>query len=271
VPSSKIHLLDPKAPPEFLGYVPQFRGNGSGATQPTDYAKPMLWIPHKLDNSSGGQTYIDSDRWGPLKGQWVHTSFGTACVMLVLPDYPGGDPTAMPKQAAAVRLPLNFATGIMRARFSPHDGQLYVSGVGGGWQTSGPKDGGLYRVRHTGKAVHLPTGFAVVPGGVRLTFAAPLDRESAGDAENWGAEQWNYLWTEKYGPIESSPSHPDKAARDEVEIKSVTVSPDGRSVTLQLPGLRPVMQMMIQYNLKAAGGAEVKQDLYATINEVPKR
>jgi hypothetical protein len=191
--------------------------------------------------------------------------------MLVLPDYPGGDLRAMPKQAAAVRLPLNFSTGIMRARFSPHDGQLYLSGVGGGWQTSGPKDGGLYRVRHTGKAVHLPTGFAVVPGGVRLTFANPLDRESAGDAENWGGEQWNYLWTDKYGSPDYSAKNPGKPGRDEVKIKSVSVSQDGRTVTLQLPDLQPVMQMMIQYNLKAADGAEVEQELYATINEVPKR
>jgi hypothetical protein len=269
VPSSKINLVDPNGPADFLGYVPQYR---PGSPKPqSEYAKPMLWLPHKVDNSSGGQTYVDSDRWGPLKGKWVHTSFGTACVMLVLPDYPGGDPARLPKQAAALRLPLNFPTGVMRARFSPHDGQLYLSGVGGGWQTSGPKDGGLYRVRYTGKPVHLPMGFAVVPGGVRLTFASPLDRKISTDPDSWGGEQWNYLWTDKYGSPDYSAKNAGKAGRDEVEIKSVAVSEDGRTVTLSIPGLQPVMQMALEYNLEAADGAEVEQELYLTINEVPKR
>jgi hypothetical protein len=188
-----------------------------------------------------------------------------------LPDYPGGDARTMPKQAAAVRLPLNFPTGIMRARFSPHDGQLYLSGTGGGWQTSGPRDGGLYRVRYTGKPVHLPTSFRVLPGGIRLTFAAPLDKETARDPENWGGEQWNYLWSEKYGSPDYSAKTPGEPGRDEVIIKSVAVSDDGRTVTLDIPDLKPVMQMLIQYNLKAADGTEVEQEVYATVNEVPSR
>src|SRR5947207_356456 len=83
------------------------------------------------------------------------------------------------RHAGVVKVPLTFATGIMPPRFSPSDGQLYVTGVGGGWQTSGTRAGALYRVRYTNKPSHLPCGFRTVPGGVRLSFAAPLDPTSA--------------------------------------------------------------------------------------------
>ena len=36
------------------------------------YVPPMLYLPRGVDNSSGGQVFIDSDRWGPVRGQWLH-------------------------------------------------------------------------------------------------------------------------------------------------------------------------------------------------------
>ena len=35
--------------------------------------------------------------------------------------------------------------------------------------------------------------------------------------------------------------------RDPVDIKSAKVSSDGRQVTLEIPGLQPVMQMLIRF------------------------
>ena len=191
--------------------------------------------------------------------------------MLMLPDEGQGDSAAKepPPQAAVLRLPLSFATGIMRPRFSPKDGQLYVCGVGGGWQTSGTADGGFYRVRHTGQPARFPASFHVTPRGLRLTFPTPLDRTSAADVQNWSVEQWNYKWSEKYGSPELSVKNPAKPGRDAVDVKSVTVSEDGKTVTLEIPTLAPVMQMMVQYNLKAADGTPLAQELYATINRVP--
>jgi hypothetical protein len=265
VPSSKINLIrtdGPLPPPPGLFFgSPQADYHGPF---PKDFTRPLCWIPHPLDTSSGGEAYVDSDKWGPYKGQWVHTSFGTASMFLLLTDEVEGV-----AQAATVKLPLSFATGIMRPRFNPKDGQLYVAGIGGGWQTSGTADAGLYRVRYTGKPAHLPAAFHVVPHGVRLTFPMPLDRTSAADEQNWAIEQWNYRWSEKYGSPELSVKNPGKVGHDDVEVKSVQVSEDGKTVTLDIPTLKPVMQMMIQYNLKAADGTKLSQELYATINRVP--
>jgi hypothetical protein len=265
VPSSKINLIRTDRPipppPGFFFGSPQADYRGPF---PKDFTHPLCWIPHPLDTSSGGEAYIDSDRWGPYKGQWVHTSFGTASMFLLLTDEVEGV-----AQAATVKLPLSFVTGIMRPRFNPKDGQFYVAGIGGGWQTSGTADAGLYRVRYTGMPSHLPAAFHIVPHGVRLTFPAPLDRASAADDQNWAIEQWNYRWSEKYGSPELSVKNPAKVGHDDVEVKAAQVSEDGRTVTLDIPTLRPVMQMMIQYNLKAADGTKLSQELYATINRVP--
>jgi hypothetical protein len=267
VPSSRISMIDPKADkPPFLGFLPHHHM----AEEPKEPAPPLLWIPHPKDNSSGGECYIDSDRWGPYKGQWIHTSFGGACAFVMLPDA-AAKPGELPKQGAVVRLPLDFATGIMRPRFNPRDGQLYVCGVGGGWQTKGTADGGLYRIRHTGKAGFAPSAFAVTHDGIKLTFPQPLDKQEGADPQNYAVEQWNYKWSEKYGSPEYSAKTPTKAAHDVVDVKSVDLSPDGRTVTLHLAGFMPVNQMMIQCNLKTAAGTEFEQEIYATINVVPTK
>ena len=283
IPTSQIHLVDPttlspgnggnavsggtagQPALPFMGFLPHHHQE----KQPAEPARPLVYVPYKMDNSSGGECYVGGKAWGPYQGQWIHTSFGAACAMLLLPDAaaPAGEP---PKQAAIARLPLDFPTGVMRPRFSPKDGQLYLAGVGGGWQTKGTADGGLYRVRHTGKPGFAPTAFAVVPGGVRITFPQPLDKTEAADPQNYAVEQWNYKWTEKYGSPDFSAKTPGKAGHDEVEVKAAELSADGKTVTLTFAALVPVDQLSVQCNLKTAGGTEFEQTLYATINAVPK-
>ena len=53
-------------------------------------------------------------------------------------------------------------------------------------------------------------------------------------------------------------------------MKSATLSEDGKTVTLKIDNLQPVMQMKIAYNLKAADGAKVQNAIYNTINVVTK-
>ena len=43
---------------------------------------------------------------------------------------------------------------------------------------------------------------------------------------------------------------------------------DGRTVFLEIPGIRPVMQMKIACRVKAEGGAPVRHVIYNTIHEL---
>ena len=100
---------------------------------------PWCISPAELDNSSGAQVTVPDDRFGPLRGQMLHFSFGTGTYFLLLREKVGGQP-----QGAAVPMPGEFLSGAHRGRFNPKDGQLYVSGMTG-WGTYTPLDGCFQR------------------------------------------------------------------------------------------------------------------------------
>ncbi len=257
-PSSKLSVVKPG---DFLGHMLQHHR----PAPPTDYVRPMCWIPHGFDTSSGGQAWAGGNKWGPLNGHYVHTSFGKSLLMVVLKESSDGT-----LQGGTYALPLNFNTGIMRPRFNPVDGQLYVCGVGGGWQTNGTRDGGFQRVRYTGKPAHLPVALRVRKNGVEIEFSDSLDKPNAEDLENYSVEQWNYKWTQAYGSPEFSVAEPGKKAHDPMAVSAAKML-DAKTLLLEMPDLKPVMQMQVRFKLKGADGAPVNATIYNTINAVPER
>ena len=225
---------------------------------------PLFWLPMDIDNSSGGEVWVPPGaKWGPWGGRMLQTSYGKCSLFGVTQETVDGVP-----QGGLVRFPLTFKSGIMRERFSPTDGQLYVSGLNV-WQSSAAKDGCFQRVRYTGKPVTMPLGFATKANGAEITFTAPLDAASAGDAANWSAEQWNYAWTGNYGSPEVSVSDPKKKGKDRVEVTKATVSAEKKSVLLELSARVPAMTLRIKCNVKSADGADVKYQLDETIHRIP--
>jgi hypothetical protein len=216
-----------------------------------------------IDNSSGGQVWVTSDRWGPLEGGLLHTSYGRCSLFLVMMEE-----VKDAVQGGVVRLPLRFNSGMMRARFHPVDGQLYLSGLKG-WQTSAAQDAGFQRVRYTGRPLHLPVGLRANRDGVELEFSEPLDPESATDEQNYAVERWNYIWSEQYGSPEISVENPGQEGRDVVSIRSVRMGDDPRRVFLRLHDMRPVMQMRIRFRIKTVDGGTISHEIYSTVNGVP--
>jgi len=263
IPSSRVDWVRKGG---FHGFVsdPSHTNASHPAPKVGEPVPPLCWIPKALDNSSGGQVWVASDKWGPLNGHLLHTSYGTASLFHVLTQDAGGV-----MQGGVVQFPNKFATGIMRARFNPADGQLYVTGLRG-WQTAGVRDGALQRVRATGKPFHTVSELKVIRDGLVLTFTEPLDPETAADGDSYALQQWNYDWSAKYGSPDLSVADPKKKGRDTVDVKSAKLSPDGRSVTLEVPGLKPVMQMGVKVRVRSAAKAPVTLDLYLTINKVPQ-
>lgn len=228
--------------------------------RPLGYDPPLCWIPRYLDNSSGGEVWVPHDRWGALAGQLLHLSYGRCQMMLVLRDVVDGQ-----AQGAIVPLKGRFLSGIMRGRFRTQDGNLYLSGLKG-WVTSALRDGCLQRVRYTGDKLSLPIAFHAHSNGLLITFSEQLDRTLATDAESYGMEQWNYHYASDYGSKEFSARNPDTEGHDPVELHRATLLNDGRSVFLEIPDLKPVMQFQVQYNLEDKEGAPVRGKLIATIN-----
>ncbi|MSU40274.1 MAG: hypothetical protein EXS22_10205 [Pedosphaera sp.] len=266
VPTSRINWIKPGG---FYGHV--FTAHREPA--PTDYDKPLCWLPHQIDNSSGGQVWVAGDKWGPFKGDLLHMSYGRCKLLKVFKEEVEGQ-----VQGGVVELPLQFDSGIMRGAFNPRDGQLYLCGLRV-WQSSGARYGAFHRVRYTGKAVHLPAALHVRKDGLEITFTTPLDPTSAVDDQNYAVDQWNYQWSSAYGSKLFSAKDPARVVAeknqgafggDVVEIKSIMLSEDKKTVLLKIPDLKPVMQSRIRLNLKAADGTAIKHSLFHTINRVPK-
>lgn len=221
----------------------------------------IAWLPMDVDNSSGGQVWVTGDRWGPLKGRLIHTSYGQSRLMLMVMDQERS-------QGGVARFPLTFASGIMRAQFNPVDGQLYVAGLRG-WQTTAVKDGCLQRVRYTGKPVLMPVSLRVRKTGIDLTFTEPLDRETASDPDSFSAQWFNVVSTPDYGSPEFNATDATKRGRQAVAVTSAKLIDDGQTVSLDLEGFRPVTNLIVKYAIRSAAGARMQSDVALTINRLP--
>ncbi|HEV8605761.1 MAG TPA: DUF6797 domain-containing protein [Tepidisphaeraceae bacterium] len=228
---------------------------------PKDFDQPMVWLPRAFDTSPAGLVWAGKD-WGPLSGHLLGMSYGQSALYHVMSEEVEGV-----VQGAVFKLPLKFASGAMRGRFSPVDGQLYVCGLKG-WQTNAGNDGSLQRVRFTGKGVVMPVEFHAAKNGVFITFSEALDLKSAGDAQNWGVERWNYKWQNKYGSPELSLIDPKKPKHDEVGVEGVKISGDGRRVWIKCEDLKPVMQMKIQYKVRDGRGRDLRGEIYNTVHRL---
>lgn len=226
-PASMIceFLPDAKSPPHF--------GHGGPKSGPLGHVPPLAYLPRGEDNSSGGQCYVEGNRWGIPAGSLLHFSWGMGTAFLVLREQIHGA-----TQGAVVPLPGVFRSGPHRGRFHPLDGQLYVTGMTG-WITYTPDPGCFTRLRYTGGTVQVPRATEARGNGVLLRFAESLDKAAASDAGNFFAQQWNYRYAATYGSDEYSLRQPDRRGHDPLEVRGAHLLPDGRSVFVEIPQLRP--------------------------------
>lgn len=230
---------------------------------PDTFEEPLCWIPHAIDNSPGSPIWIPKDRWGPMAGQLLLTSYGKSTLSLVLNESVKGQ-----MQGGIVKIPLRFDSGLIRGRFSKIDGHLYVCGLRV-WQSTGIKFGAVHRLRYTGKPFYMPLELNAKSNGLSITFDTPLDPDLSTDPQDYSVGQWNYRWIERYGSPHYSAITPENEGQDELEIEAIHLSPDKKSVFLEIQDLKPVMQMKIAFNIVAADGTPISHEIYNTINRTP--
>ena len=223
---------------------------------PNEVPKPLVWMSKKrgIDNSGGGQAWVTSDKWGPLKDQLLHLSYGQSKMYVVLKEEKNGQ-----MQGGVARVPVELSSSAMRARMNPRDGQLYVSGLKG-WQTNAKGNGGLDRIRYTGKPVHLPKSIKVKKDRIEIGFYEALDPTAANSLSQFKFGAWNIKWSFNYG----SPEIP----LDGLELKKVELLDDGKTIALHIPNLKPVHMAQIDYDIKSAKGEVMKGRIDHTIHIV---
>lgn len=266
-PKNRINWV---VPPKS-GQKPRFYGNMFGYHDVTDTSDsamepPLCWITNEFDRSPAELLWVTSDKWGPLNGSLLNLSYGYGKVFVVPfeklrpPEGQSGERPFARVQGGLCELPLpTFPTGIMRGRFHPLDGQLYTCGMFA-WAGNATQPGGFYRIRATGQPVHLPIGLKAQKSGMRIDFSGALDPAVARDPSRYTVRTWSLKRTADYGS-----RHYDEKT---LVCQSAKLSDDGRSVTLELPGIQPTWGMSIEFKLKGMAGESVNGVIHNTIHSL---
>jgi putative heme-binding domain-containing protein len=238
---------------------PNFYGNMFGYHDVTDTADeamvpPLCWITNAFDRSPAELLWVNSDRWGPLNGSLLNLSYGYGKVYVVPHENVRGT-----MQGGLIELPLPaFPTGVMRGRFDPTDGQLYLCGMFA-WAGNAQHPGGLYRIRATGRPMHLPIGFHATKTGLELTFTEPLDPNSL-DTKNIQLKVWSLKRTANYGS--------KRFDEKNLSVRAATLVNEGKTLVLEIPDFDRTWCMELRYELRGADGQPVFGSLHGTVNEL---
>lgn len=249
-PKNRINRVHPGG---FYGNMFGYHDRTSAAD--SDMEQPLVWITNDMDRSPGELLWVTSDKWGPLKGSLLNLSYGTGRIFVVPHEKIGAQ-----LQGGVVQLPIpDFPTGTMRGRFHPGNGHLYTCGLYA-WAGNRQLDGGLYRVRATGKPVNLPIRLHARTNGMELQFSDALDSDSASDPKNYAVKGWSLKRSANYGS-----QHIDEHG---LNVTKATLAADQKSVLLNLPNLQPAWSMEIKMNLRSADGTPFTRTLHNTIHQL---
>jgi hypothetical protein len=236
---------------------------------PSEEPRPLAWLPKGVDNSGGGQGWVTSDRWGPFQGEMLHGSYGQSSLYLVLKEKVGNQ-----MQGGVVKFPLRPTSSVMRLRFNERDGQLYISGLKG-WQSNAGRNGGLDRIRYTGKPVAMPSGMQATPSGLKITFTEPLDPSTANDPGSFSLRASDILWNQEYGSQEYEldqrhlPPNEWKAGWTSMSVTGSELQADGKSVLLHIDNWRPAHMMELNIDVKTTGGQNIRTRVHHTVHVIP--
>lgn len=248
IPKNRINLVRPG---DFHGNMWSYGAPASEGDAAME--EPVVWVTNEMDRSPGELLRVTSDAWGPLKGSLLNLSYGTGDIFIVPHETVSGR-----MQGGVVRLPLErFPTGVMRGRWHPVNGQLYVAGMFA-WAGNQQEDGGFYRVRPTGRPPNVPLALRARRGEYAITFTDSLDRATATDPGRFTVKAWDLLRSKNYGS-----RHLNERA---LRVTAAALSADGKTVTLTLPDLAPTRGLEITCRLRGANGAEFERRIHHTIH-----
>lgn len=234
-----------------------------GDDPPDSYETPLCWVAPFVDRSPATLVWVPKGTWGELEDALLSVSYGTGKIYTVLQQKIGDT-----VQGALSEMDLEFPTGVMRGRFHPISGDLYIAGLFG-WSSEKQGDTGFYRIRMTGAPLRTPKSFRAVKDGLFIDFYTLLEAESVANLENWRVQSWEYRWSKNYGSPQLKRS--GEEGRDEHTVESATLSEDGKTVFLKIPTLTPTMQFHVEIKGNFADGVPLDCYLHGTIQELEER
>lgn len=236
---------------------------------------PAIDIPHPWTRSVNGICFLETpakllaekagSRFGPFEGHLVGCEYDTRRLVRMSLQRVGDT-----VQGAVYPFSFDVAgdretfVGPLSAAVSPR-GELYVGCIRDSGWGGGNNVGSLVQMRFN--ASKLVPGIAEVraqPGGFKILFTRPVDRQRAGSLENYSLISYTRVSTPAYGGS-------DKGRRVEKPSRAV-VAADGMSVELQLDDLR--QGFVYEFRLKNLAGSSQTPfhpaEAYYTLRSIPR-
>ena len=253
-PKNRINHVIPNAKdPKFYG---NYMGYHDKSEKDSEMDEPLVWLTQKYDRSPAELLWVNSDKWGPLKGSLLNLSYGYGSIFVVPHETVNG---TMQGGVSALRID-DMPTGTMRGRFHPVDGQLYTAGLFAWASSQQERAGGFWRVRYTGQEVMQPTALNVSKKGIKITFSDKVS--SRQDFSQLEVSTWHINRSKNYGS-----KHENEV---KLKVRSATVLPDQKSIFIELEGMKVTRGMEISGSIRSAGGKEFTINISNTINELPE-
>jgi hypothetical protein len=255
----------------FAGKVPEkvvsgmlYDGQkGPGASAPSgfpDLDPPCIWFPYGRMGQSVSEPVWDTTggKFGPFTGQCFVGDQTKSTVMRVAMEKVNGV-----YQGACFPFRSGLQCGVNRLAFAP-DGSLFAGQTNRGWGSLGGKPYGVQRLVYTGTVPFEIHHITLTADGFDLTFTKPVDPKVAGVKGGASVSSYTYIYNSNYGGPET-----DRRAE---KITESTLSDDGKTLSLSVPGLRKgrVYEIRVDSAKTPDGEPLLHDEAYYTLNELAK-
>jgi hypothetical protein len=233
--------------------------NPDGPFDSEPVTQPVLWLPqNEIANSPSTPLTLEK---GPFAGQMVFGDVTYGGLQRAYLEKVKGD-----YQGAVFRHTQGLEAGVNRISIGP-DGAIYAGGLGAGgnWGQAGKLTYGLQKLTPNGSNAFDILQMRAVAGGFELEYTQPLSEETIEKlASGYEVTQWRYVPTPSYGG--------PKVDEETLPVRSATVSEDGKTVTLDIPGLLPgrVVHVRSPRPFSSASGESLwSTEAWYTLNHLP--
>lgn len=221
---------------------------------------PAVWFPYPTMGQSHSDIICDTTggKFGPFANQLFVGDQTRAFLVRVFLEKVDGE-----YQGACIPFRKGFQSGVLRMCWG-QDSSMFVGGTNRGWG-GGAKPYSLERLVWTGKTPFEVHEMHATPTGFRVTFTEPVDAATAADLKSYAMRIWTYRYHSGYGD-------PPREEQD-LAIKQAKVSEDGKSVALEIDGMKPyyVHWLKLPGVRNRDGLPLLHSDAYYTLNRMPKQ
>ncbi len=249
----------------FIGPKPKEPLSGSRfiveAKKIPEFEPPAVLFPYgKMGNSASGvATDNSAGKFGPFAGQTfvADQSFSTVmrCYLEVISGH---------YQGACFNFREGFGSGALGVETTPQ-GSMFVGGTNRGWGSRGNKPFAVERLDWTGRVPFEIHEMRAKPDGFELTFTKPVDPAIAAKVESYSLTTYTYIFQASYGSPQVDHTTPT--------LEKITVSPDGKSVRLQIKGLQEghIHELHADGVRSADGLPLLHKEAYYNLNYIPAK